>query len=482
MCVPILLRCMGRDVPSSDQSDFFGHISLDATSKVALSSIATVASLYALAYTASGISIPLLLSGAALLLSSAYLITSAVEYFSSRTFDDDPELVHELSEAEDPDVDEAEEVHDHVELDIDRYYGFLNYIVESQDAEQFRDAFVNLNLGNKKHIAANLAVRLLENRVSDLEKVHPERAKYEFILENLKIVYPELQNYFQPRYPGQGLFSTPLKPTAIQLVFDELSQKRSLRDLETTVCSTYSEFENSLLEVLTRAARPSFTRHALVFRHCTGNQQDDEQPHVSPIYVDKQLDRIRIFSTDGGMLRTLEEERKKPTWNKIIIEIVKKVCEQAREELGLASFPAQLYVYTGERRHKDRINCPVFGIRDIVHMAQEPGISTRWIVDHSQPHPHPYAEGVQMFTLAVPRMMKLTQSLTQLRKFQAELGFDPVIKAGTRKAETLSNSIARNTKRFYEIKQNKVKDQNVKTARAYLKYERMVIRRVISSF
>lgn len=348
----------------------------------------------------------------------------------------------------------------------------LENSVKSLDSDKFSTLFNVLKKEGKHKLAADFAVALLKNE-SPLLDSNKKRYHYEFILRNLKAVYPEITTFFSKKYrgevevtesdvSGEGVDHIIMNPNGIRIVLDDLNRKGSLKDLDIIIYDYIDELVANLKNVLLQMAnKPGRQKQGMLVRQrYKGKQQYN---HITPIVIEKTNEgKFRILVTDSVA--------KKTSALKLI-----KIVENSFKSTSLQNDIA-LYVHLGQKRQNDGANCPIFSMRDLVHTSQHFDEVMDWAEHRSTKMEE--TQFAYSFNYLPPGMMKIAQSMSLVKEYLSthkDQSKKSICTRTKKKGQTLKEALAKHTRSSLMG----LKERNVKVTGLFLKYERMIIHNVI---
>jgi len=335
--------------------------------------------------------------------------------------------------------------------------------IDKRDAKRFRQFFLNLNeTGNQKE-SSGIAKRLLAERVDELYQPTPLREKYEFVLQNLKLVYPFLNTYFsKSKEPGEGIGKNVIAAKGVQHIVKQLERKNAFHGCDASVCFSFEDFSEKLQQAFKDKPTTRCIQHCFILRHRHQSKPKEFINHTTPIYMEKSHDVFEIFITDsGGGVRHWTEN--------IITFLNEEMCTHFPES------QTKIYHYSGKKRQSDFTSCPIFSIRDIVHMTQDPNM-LKWMRAHGSSSQE---KNIFAVPFLHPKMMTTCQSLSYIDDYlKATHTKDTKIYSKSKPlGKTLKQITDKHTHLMWVEKEGKkmLKKQNLKIAHLYLKYERSII-------
>lgn len=350
----------------------------------------------------------------------------------------------------------------------------LETCIDISDAEKFKTIFSFLRDKGEHELVGKLAEKLL-SQYSFKDIVEGKRSSYEFILTNLKELYPSINHLFSDtknsydknnpiRPMKDGIERQVLAPSGIQLIVDHLKNKGSL-SLDCHVHASFSEMKENLKNQI-EAFMTNPGEHQccfLVRQEGSGiylpsffNKEGaisigmwPEGTHITPVYVQKTAEGLfKVIISDSVGL----EGAYSTSLAKMINETFKEVFPD--------SDPAKLYIFKPKRQHSPT-NCGIFSIRDVVQFSKHREEIMKWIEEHqTEEIDDEFANYIPVESFP-PFMMKTTQSLNTIQQYE-------------KKEKTTVNLNQKHINSNAEGKQS-----NVKIAQSFLKYERLVIANVI---
>lgn len=331
--------------------------------------------------------------------------------------------------------------------------------VDAQDHAGFQLLFRQLS----PEEAAPIAYQLLLDRVDELNQPIANRDRYEFIVKNLKMIFPFCTSYFtRNKKPKTGPHFDILTPKALRLMIAILEKKGSLNGVQFKACDNFDSFGLKLRDAFAHLENNSSICFLLRHRHL--NQPKVLQNHQTMIFLEKRDGHFRCFACDS--------KGREDNWTKRVAAFIQKEVQQAELDDQF-----RLCIYNGKKRQRDSSNCPVYVLRDGVHMAQDPSHFMDWIEERAE-----FCEETRVFQLEhlPPRMMETTQSLTLVEEYLEETqSRDALIYSRSKPmGKTLNQAMDKHIAVSHDDK-GVPKRINAKVANLFLKYERLIFANAI---
>lgn len=345
--------------------------------------------------------------------------------------------------------------------------------IDLQNQDGFRQTFTDLCKEHKQNIAAELATRLLleQEQKDALLQPNPNRERYEFILKNLKEVFPEIKNYFSkdPHRKSEsmeGINIHAISAKGLRTLVGIYKQKKALRGKEVIVCDNFPVFQEKLSTFLKAAKEGNeillFVRH----RKDPKKFPQDLTRHTSPVHVIRRNNIFEFFITDsqGGH----SPERPHLHAIKDIIKRIREVQPQIKSEI-----PFEIHYDGGTGRLGDGSNCVVLALKEGLEMVRDTEEVYNWI------HQKRVSQGNDEYSVPyLPiRMVKNSQSITYITKYLKETDQEKKLFKSPNKLndETVQDALKRHQFVGTDPKTGQRKICNGKIAHTYLKCERLII-------
>lgn len=295
---------------------------------------------------------------------------------------------------------------------------------------------------------------MLEKRTEELLSPKPIRERYEFILDNLKDLYPFLTTYFSRMHRGNGLHCVAISTKGQRAIVSQISGNPQI-----VVCDNYERFDVHLRNFYSSNTQ----QQTYALRHRTS--ENLKTNHTTAIHAVKGASEITFFFADstGGP----------NSWSRLIIAAIKR----AHHESGCI-LQQTIYLYAGKSRQVDHTNCVVYALRDAAYMAKSSEELMSWVLTQGQPQQlEEHVFGVSFMPL---HFMKTTQSLRAINNYLVATE-QKTVKAPSKKnieGETLEESLSRHL--YIAIDDSNARlTRNGKVSKMFLKFERNIIHQAI---
>jgi hypothetical protein len=343
--------------------------------------------------------------------------------------------------------------------------------VELRDQDSFRQTFVNLCKENQQPVAAQLAVELLLQQKKELLCVNPERGKYEFILKNLKEIFPDIKTHFskdpqKKNDPKEGLNIHAISAKGQKAIIKKYENANKLNGKKVLVADNFFVFETKVKEFFIKAKEGEEILLLVRHRKNPAEFPNDLTRHTSPVHLIKKNGMFQFFITDsqGG------HSKLRPTLH-AIKDVIKPINEAYVK--SHSNVPMEINYDGGDARLGDGNNCIILAIKEGLEMIRNTDEVYEWI----QKNRISNNDG----TFAVPylplNMVQTAQSMTYITKYLDNTGQH---EARLSKGKTLSEAIKKHE--FFGVDPKNPQQKKVfngKVAHIYLKFERQIIAQCI---
>lgn len=350
--------------------------------------------------------------------------------------------------------------------------------IDLENGAAFQGIFTHLCDENRQSVASELAVRLLAEQKQELLRPNPDRSRYEFILKNLKAIFPDIKTHFSrnSKIPKdstmEGLNMHAISSKGQRVVIDSYRKKDDLNGKKVTISENFFRFQESIRNFFTTAQEGEEQLFLVRHRQDPKKNPTDTARHTSPIHVIRKGNVFKLLVTDshGGQSRT------KPDFHYIqdLIDIIRAAYTESNSELSI-----EINYDGGLARLGDWSNCVILAIREGLEMIRNTDHVYSWIEEKRIPQ----SDG----TYAVPylplRMVKAAQSIKYIDSYLNETNQNETKLESNKKqaGETIPEALKRHQYVTIDPKSGNRKVVNGKVAHTYLKYERLIIAHCIEN-
>jgi hypothetical protein len=348
----------------------------------------------------------------------------------------------------------------------------LKESLAQKNGPQFKKIFIDLSKCGKQQVAADLAADLLLEQESKVLRFPPERDEYEFILKNLKNIYPDIKTHFskdplRSKDPMEGLNIHAISSKGQKVIIDSYRRSGVFNEKKVSVSDSFAVFEKNLGNFFQTAQEGQ--EQLFLVRHRKGAK--DLTRHTSPVHIRKKDGVFQFFITDSYGPTFLGGPKKHA------IEYVIDAIRKAHRESN-STFPIEINYDAGGPRLGDGSNCVVLSIRDGLEMVRNTDEVYNWIAKKRVKK----EDDLYAVSHLPLRMVKNVQSLTYIDRYLGETNQREVALVSEKKLkkETVVETVKRHQYTGPDPKNPHLgKVFNGKIARYYLAYEREIIAKCI---
>jgi hypothetical protein len=301
----------------------------------------------------------------------------------------------------------------------DDFKNNVNYLINGNDQESLK------NLRTYLQECRNNEFSNFKNKViSFLKDCHQVRNTKKFkkflgiLVEQGILDRPKAEKCFSKIDDDNDLIC--LTPTAVKIILDNIqAQKGYFNEVSYDSCRSLEEGQKKIVNFL---KDPSLNRFCLALGHCMESKGITSY-HFTPIYIEKnkgkEKEHYRVVITDSRGLESYYSDQ------------ALYVLLKASMTMGISQDQFSIFV-ANRSRQTDLTNCAIFVIRDMVHLAQNSAEYLNFIEKQiDEPNLDFFTDmglhaslDYSLFEYLPPAMMKVTQSLTKICLYDANVKID----------------------------------------------------------